>query len=293
VEANFFNGKCERIVQLKKTRKNIGEMTQLMDEFHRVISYDNNMNQYYGAADEALEMIKEIGNTFEEELKNQYCEDEMDPEVDVWRWILVVPWWRIIFEFKRFQLDKKEKEKEKAVIIESKRNESNLLESIKLVADLNKKGKSAESMISANYKSEENISSKEQIEIPKRKPIELSNLIMNNQKEIPRGNAPKKEIEVDVKCKIDGKKEIPIPIIKEKVGKFEVIAQDQLSVNLFVKKYEVDPVYKMPEDLSCKPRKISKEEEMEEAVCFGNAMGTLEEAFHEKMLPDDIYLKGI
>jgi hypothetical protein len=32
-------------------------------------------------------------------------------ESEVWKWILVVPWWRISFEYKRHMIDIREKEK--------------------------------------------------------------------------------------------------------------------------------------------------------------------------------------
>jgi hypothetical protein len=40
-----------------------------------------------------------------EDEKMEYYNDNENPEVEVWRWILVVPWWRLIFEQKRQALD--------------------------------------------------------------------------------------------------------------------------------------------------------------------------------------------
>jgi hypothetical protein len=41
--------------------------------------------------------------------KNVYHDDEKNREVVVWKWISVVPWWRIIVEQKRMALEAKEK----------------------------------------------------------------------------------------------------------------------------------------------------------------------------------------
>jgi hypothetical protein len=38
-----------------------------------------------------------IRKALEEETDNCYQDDESDPEAEIWRWVLVVPWWRIIF----------------------------------------------------------------------------------------------------------------------------------------------------------------------------------------------------
>jgi hypothetical protein len=100
-------------------------------------------------------------------------------------------------------------------------------------------------------------------------------------------------LDVVVKNKIDGKVSIPMTIIEENEGKFEMIAQDETSKKLFLKIDEVDPPYKFPDNLSFEPRKETEEEMMEEATCHDAAMGTLEEAFNEEMLSSDIFLKGI
>jgi hypothetical protein len=67
--------------------------------------------------EEALEIIEDEGRK-RKELKHRdpmvYKEDDEDHEIEVWGWILVVPWWRIIFEQKRMALDaKKNSDKEK------------------------------------------------------------------------------------------------------------------------------------------------------------------------------------
>jgi hypothetical protein len=43
----------------------------------------------------------------------KYTENDDNPAIEVWRWVLVVPWWRVIFECKRHMIDLKEKEEEK------------------------------------------------------------------------------------------------------------------------------------------------------------------------------------
>jgi hypothetical protein len=100
-------------------------------------------------------------------------------------------------------------------------------------------------------------------------------------------------LDVVVKNKIDGKVSIPMTIIEENEGKFEIIAQDETSKILFLKIDEDDPPYKFPNDFSFEPRKETEEEMMVKPTCHGATMGTLEEAFNEKMLPGDISRKGI
>lgn len=39
-----------------------------------------------------------------------YIEDDDNPKIEVWKWVLVVQWWRIIFKYKRNLIDEKEKE---------------------------------------------------------------------------------------------------------------------------------------------------------------------------------------
>jgi hypothetical protein len=38
----------------------------------------------------------------------KYLDDDI-PEIDIWKWLLVIPWWRISFEYKRHMIDLKQK----------------------------------------------------------------------------------------------------------------------------------------------------------------------------------------
>jgi hypothetical protein len=54
----------------------------------------------------------------------------------------------------------------------------------------------------------EEVPDKKPNDLSKKKPIELSTLIERSQKKCPRKSDVRKQIEVEVKCKIDGKFEI-------------------------------------------------------------------------------------
>jgi hypothetical protein len=68
---------------------------------------------------ETIDLISEIETKLAIEEKKKYCESDDDPPVEVWKWCVVVPWWRIIFEYKRFKLDE-EKSLKEAVTDEKK-----------------------------------------------------------------------------------------------------------------------------------------------------------------------------
>lgn len=63
---------------------------------------------------EAILLISEIVEKIETEERKKYFEDEEDPPVEIWKWVLVFLWWRIIFEYKMFKLDEEEKLKVEA-----------------------------------------------------------------------------------------------------------------------------------------------------------------------------------
>jgi hypothetical protein len=64
-----------------------------------------------GTIHETLTMIKQIGEMIISGSKGRYTDDD-NPDVEVCRLILIVPYWRIMFEYKRIMIDKRlEKEK--------------------------------------------------------------------------------------------------------------------------------------------------------------------------------------
>jgi hypothetical protein len=108
----FFNERYERILYLQESKNNLGEAAQLEEEIFFMLKHRNNMDDICETVQESLLLIKMIREALEEESDNYYQDDESDPEVEIWKWILVVPWWRIIFEYKRFKLDQEAKKRE-------------------------------------------------------------------------------------------------------------------------------------------------------------------------------------
>jgi hypothetical protein len=47
------------------------------------------------AREEALKLIEEIKEKIEEDSKRKkiYTDDNDNPEIEVWKWVLVVAWW--------------------------------------------------------------------------------------------------------------------------------------------------------------------------------------------------------
>jgi hypothetical protein len=84
----------------------------LEEEIFFMLEHRNNMDDMCETVQEALLLIKMIREELEEETDNCYQDDESDPEAEIWRWVLIVPWWRIIFEYKRFKLDQEAKKGE-------------------------------------------------------------------------------------------------------------------------------------------------------------------------------------
>jgi hypothetical protein len=65
-------------------------------------------SDYQNTKYEKLNIIREVRNDLVDEI---YKEDEDDPQLDIWKCVLVVPWWRISFKYKMFKIDEEEKKK--------------------------------------------------------------------------------------------------------------------------------------------------------------------------------------
>jgi hypothetical protein len=84
----------------------------------------NWLTVWYGkckdAREEALQLINDIGDELQESTSNKvvFNDDKNDPEVEVWRWNLYVPVWRIMFEYKRVLIDRRIEEEKRAGIVE-------------------------------------------------------------------------------------------------------------------------------------------------------------------------------
>jgi hypothetical protein len=81
------------------------------DEFnlYRAWDWDNRIAfkpiTMAGVRRETIDLIKEIEVKV---LTKQFKESNDDPPVEVWNWVLVVLWWRISFDYKRYKLDEEE-----------------------------------------------------------------------------------------------------------------------------------------------------------------------------------------
>jgi hypothetical protein len=175
----------------------------------------------------------------------------------------VVPWWRIIFEYKRFKLDEENRLKNAMVLEKEVINQKPLKEEIRKENTKEKEIMAAE-IITTNVKKE---------------PI---NIVLKWDK--------KRDIKVKPTKKVDDYEEVPEPEIIKENGEYKVIkGTPDSEIQLEIRK--VDPVITIPKDLSCPEDKISEEEAIEELCCHGDAMGNLTDTFDGKMVGGDMALK--
>jgi hypothetical protein len=96
-----------------------------------------------------------------------------------------------------------------------------------------------------------------------------------------------RDINLQIKSKIDGKERIPDPEIVKKDGKDIIIRKKSPFTEMLNKLYEEDPIAEIPEDLSCSKRKIILEE-----ICHEDNMGSLKDSIDDTMIGRDMSLKS-
>jgi hypothetical protein len=107
----YFDDCCKECIELETKGKRF-EAVLLRDRMRGLISCREVLTKYELAVSKALKIIKKIETNINEGLKITYHDDDDNPKVEAWRWILVVPWRRIIFEQKRQALDNQKKVEE-------------------------------------------------------------------------------------------------------------------------------------------------------------------------------------
>jgi hypothetical protein len=108
-DSYYFDRRCQDCLEAKTKFEAVKIDIEISDWLR--IWYESNGS----TRNEALEMLEKIDETLKEELSpsEKYDADENNPGVEIWRWNLVVPVWRLIFECKRIQIDQRlEKEKQ-------------------------------------------------------------------------------------------------------------------------------------------------------------------------------------
>jgi hypothetical protein len=99
------------------------------------------------------------------------------------------------------------------------------------------------------------------------------------------------ERNIEVNVIFNGKEVIPPPVLTKTEDGYKVDSQNEIYSNLYLKKDADDPVILVPKELVNIPKKISKEEELEEKCCHGEAIGNNLYKNEDKMLGGDKSLK--
>jgi hypothetical protein len=125
------------------------------------------------------------------------------------------------------------------------------------------------------------------------KKIELIENVTTRKPEIISiDNVRKRNIEVKV---IDKKVQIemPLPNLEKGDEEYKLTTQNESCRKLFLKIDEDDPIIKLPNKFELVEKKISKELEIEERVCHGEAMEQLNDVIDEIILAGDNSLKTV
>jgi hypothetical protein len=108
----YFDDCCEEIIGLEnegsvESKRKAKVLNQTMKNW---LFKKENYHTYIIEIVDALDIIKVINEKLNETVILEYYDDETNPKVEVWEWILVVPWWSIIIEQKRIALDSQKKD---------------------------------------------------------------------------------------------------------------------------------------------------------------------------------------
>jgi hypothetical protein len=102
----------------------------------------------------------------------------------------------------------------------------------------------------------------------------------------------KRNIDVEIQSKINGKEIIHDSLItKNKQRHFVIEVNNVVDEEIENKLNGDEPTINMPKKLIYEPRKIPKEEIVEELICHGDALDELKDIVNENMLGDDYSLK--
>jgi hypothetical protein len=175
---------------------------------------------------EANDLIKEIELKLLAENRMEYMESNEDPPVETWNWVLVVPWWRIIFEYKRFKIDEEKSIKEANVVVEKEFNQRLKQKEEEIV---NERKVSVDTVI-------------------RKEPI---NIVFKKER--------RSEIDVMPKKKVDDWEEIPEPEIVKENDEYKVVRKTPLT-DVQIELRKDDPVIPIPKDVSCSEKKEKKED---------------------------------
>jgi hypothetical protein len=99
-----------------------------------------NLLKYYNKLkiDSKFELILRIINSEDiedpkledDDIRNKYQDDDENPEVEIWKWILVVPWWCVFFEYNWYMIDLERKLKEEAEKVERGIDENLMIKNV-------------------------------------------------------------------------------------------------------------------------------------------------------------------
>jgi hypothetical protein len=204
----YFERRCQDYLEAKS----IVESVRIDTEIWKWIGI------WYGrkqkAREKALQMIKQIGEILSEEIsvKLSYNDDENNPTVEVWRWNLIVPVWRIVFEYKRMMIDKRLEEEKR---LKNEEISENLNNDVKPTI--------------MNTIDEEK---KVVIDRKKSEPIELKFKCKTSDR----------KVNIIVKP-VNNNKEIPPTILIKTDDEYKVESQDETYQKIYMKKGEDDPVF--------------------------------------------------
>jgi hypothetical protein len=258
---------------------------------------------------DTFQILRWIEKRIGEKFKDKYTESKDDPEIETWQWVMVVPYWRLIFEYKRVMIGKRLKEEkeqkedntgktrlsEQMVIKKADQDHEVVVdkkkaEPIEFVFKKRTKDSEsdiqvteAESNLSKHVDSDMAVNSivEEKVTEAKVEPIELYNYCNEN--------IIRTEVQVNIKFE---NRTIPPPTLTKTEQGYELKSHDVVYQNLYLKKDEDDPVIVHPNEYTNVVRKVTREEIMEEECCHGEAMGNLEtEKNNPEMLGGDKSLK--
>jgi hypothetical protein len=258
----------------EKNKREINRITEEVDYDLNKICY---INKYYKQINEASIILNEVDRKIEEFYpEKQYFVDTENPEIEVWEWILV-PWWKISFEYKSNMIDLREREKKEA---EEKAKFEKVSEDKAVENIENSKFEEAKVMKETKDTSQANQDQEKVIEkSPQRNFIyESSNC---------------KNINMKSCNKVNPKEIIPDPIIqKEENASLTAIKQSRehelgILLNEDDQKIAISTIFKSPIE-----KKESEEKIMEEKCSHGEAIETLKDSMDENMLDEDYSLKA-
>jgi hypothetical protein len=200
--------------------KHPGRNEKIFNEIYRWHFTWYKCKYYYKIRNGCYEVINEVRRKIENEKKLKYMEDIDDLQVEIWRWNLVVPFWRLMFEYKRILIDRRLEEEKKAA-------KSAVAEVVKQVP----------------------VEEKKLVTVDKSKPLPVNFEI--------KGRTIKREI--NVKPEPLQNEIIPPPILTETEDGYKVESENEVYSNLYLRKDQDDPEVAMPKKFVNILKKTSKE----------------------------------